>query len=137
MRLIDNLLMEKLFVEASKSERKRSHLLLHGGHHEKVQRLIIALLKGSYVEPHYHELPHQWEMFIVTEGCVQVTLYTNEGTIHSSFQVGPQTGKSIVEFAPGDIHSVECMSNRAVMVEIKEGPFDPNFAKTTPLWSHS
>lgn len=135
MRLIDKASLETLFEEATHSERKRSHLLLHAGHHEKVQRLIIALLQGSYVEPHYHELSHQWEMFIVMEGCIEVKLYSDTGVVRSSFKAGPEAGNSVVEFAPGDIHSVECLSERALMIEIKEGPFDPKYAKVSPGWA--
>lgn len=28
-----------------------------------------------------------------------------------------------------EIHSVECISNKTLMLEIKEGPFNPDFAK--------
>ncbi|MRT58575.1 cupin fold metalloprotein, WbuC family [Enterobacteriaceae bacterium RIT693] len=137
MRLIDKAVLETLFEEAKYSARKRSHLLLHSGHHEKVQRLLIALVKGSYVEPHYHELSHQWEMFIVTEGSIRVSLFTTAGEVHSSFLAGPLENNAIVEFSPGDIHSVECVSERALMLEVKEGPFDPNYAKATPIWHRS
>ncbi|SNY64200.1 WbuC family cupin fold metalloprotein [Enterobacter sp. CC120223-11] len=135
MRLIDDIKLNALFEDAQSSVRKRSHLLLHSDHNEKVQRLVIVLVKGSYVEPHYHELPHQWEMFVVSEGCVQITLYTAEGEVQSTFLAGPGTDTAIVEFSPGDIHSVECMSERAVMIEVKEGPFDPQFAKASPDWA--
>jgi len=134
MRLLNKDAMEQLFEQAESSERKRAHLLLHTGHHEKVQRLIIALLRGSYVEPHYHELSHQWEMFIVTSGRIEVKLYDTNGQVKTIFVAGPEEDSAIVEFSPGDIHSVECLSEKAVMVEIKEGPFDPNFAKTFPSW---
>ena len=103
--------------------------MMHGSHQEKVQRLLIALVKGSYVEPHYHALPHQWEMFIVMEGQLQVCLYGRNGEVIKQFIAGDNTGISIVEFSPGDIHSVECLSPRALMVEVKEGPFDSSFAK--------
>lgn len=134
MRLIDRSIMEQLFHEASCSERKRAHYLLHTSHHDKVQRLIITLVKGSFVEPHYHELAHQWEMFVVSEGCIEVKTYADDGQVKSSFRAGPKEEISIVEFVPGDIHSVECLSERAVMIEVKEGPFDPNYAKTSPDW---
>lgn len=134
MRLLNKDAMAQLFEQAESSERKRAHLLLHTGHHEKVQRLIIALLRGSYVEPHYHELSHQWEMFIVTSGRIEVKLYDTSGQVKTIFVAGPEEDSAIVEFFPGDIHSVECLSEKAVMVEIKEGPFDPNFAKTFPSW---
>ncbi|MBB2473227.1 WbuC family cupin fold metalloprotein [Escherichia coli] len=130
MRLIDNDQLDELYDQAGQSERLRSHLMMHGSHQEKVQRLLIALVKGSYVEPHYHELPHQWEMFIVMEGQLQVCLYGRNGEAIKQFIAGDNTGMSIVEFSPGDIHSVECLSPRALMVEVKEGPFDPSFAKS-------
>jgi len=129
MRLIDNAQLEALYEKATQSVRLRSHLLMHDSHQDKVQRLLIALVKGSYVEPHYHELPHQWEMFIVMQGQLQVCLHGDDGEIVKQFIAGEDTGISVVEFSPGDIHSVECLSPRALMMEVKEGPFDPSFAK--------
>lgn len=129
MRLIDNDQLEALYEQAEQSERLRSHLLMHSSHQDKVQRLLIALVKNSYVEPHYHELPHQWEMFIVMQGQLHVCLYGNDGEVVKQFIAGENTGISVVEFSPGDIHSVECLSSRALMMEVKEGPFDPSFAK--------
>ena len=52
MRLIDKNQLETLYGQAGQSERLRSHLLLHDSHQDKVQRLLIALVKGSYVDPH-------------------------------------------------------------------------------------
>ena len=129
MRLIDKNQLETLYGQAGQSERLRSHLLLHDSHQDKVQRLLIALVKGSYVDPHYHELPHQWEMFIVMQGQVQVCLYGKDGEIINKFVAGENTTINIVEFSPGDIHSVECLSPIALMMEVKAGPFDPTFAK--------
>ncbi|EOT7378807.1 MULTISPECIES: WbuC family cupin fold metalloprotein [Enterobacter cloacae complex] len=129
MRLIDTHQLEALYEQAGKSARLRAHLLLHNSHQEKVQRLLIALVQGSYVDPHFHELPHQWEMFVVMQGQVQVCLYGKDGEIINQFVAGENTAISVVEFSPGDIHSVECLSPRALMMEVKEGPFDPSFAK--------
>ena len=129
MRLIDTHQLEALYEQAEHSERLRTHLLMHNSHQDKVQRLLIALVQGSYVDPHFHELPHQWEMFIVIQGQVQVCLYGKDGEIINQFVAGENTAINVVEFSPGDIHSVECLSPRALMMEVKEGPFDPSFAK--------
>ncbi|ELY4673348.1 WbuC family cupin fold metalloprotein [Cronobacter muytjensii] len=134
MRLIDSSQLSMLFEQARQSERLRSHLLLHNSHQEKVQRLLIAMVEGSYVEPHYHELPQQWEMFTIMQGQVQVTLFDAKGQILTQFLAGDNTGVSIVELAPGDIHSVRCVSDKAIMMEVKEGPFDPAYAKAFPSW---
>lgn len=129
MRLIDNAALEALFVQAHDAERKRAHLLLHASHQEKVQRLLIAMLQGSYVDPHFHEFPHQWEMFIVLQGEVQLCLHDDAGSVKQEQIFGPAHEAMIVELAPGDIHSVTCISERALLLEVKEGPFDPTFAK--------
>ncbi|WIF72652.1 WbuC family cupin fold metalloprotein [Proteus vulgaris] len=129
MRLIDNDRLEELYKQAEQSVRLRAHLLMHNSHQDKVQRLLIALVKGSFVEPHYHELSHQWEMFVVMQGELQVSLHHENGEVVKEFMAGSNSGVSIVEFSPGDIHSVKCLSTRALMMEVKEGPFSPYFAK--------
>lgn len=129
MKYIDKVSLDNLYNEAKKSERLRSHLLLHKSHEDKVQRLLIALVKDSYVEPHYHELPHQWEMFVILEGQIKITLYNNSNEIKESFLAGENTSISIVNLEPNEIHSIKCISPKALMLEIKEGPFDPNYAK--------
>lgn len=125
---------ETLFEQAALSPRKRAHLNLHSSFDEKVQRLYIAMLQGSYVEPHYHELPHQWEMFFVLQGVVVLTLYNNDGSVIKSLMMGEGQDIQSIELQPSDIHSVECISARVLMLEIKEGPFNPEFAKAFPNW---
>ncbi|ASM52821.1 hypothetical protein PNIG_a0511 [Pseudoalteromonas nigrifaciens] len=129
MRKITQSDIELLFEQASNSPRKRAHLNLHTSFDDKVQRLYIALLQGSYVEPHYHAFAHQWEMFIVQSGVLKVTLHHKDGSVISSFLVGDEQDTQAIEFKPGDVHSVECVSEHALMLEIKEGPFVEMHAK--------
>ncbi|MGR5531575.1 WbuC family cupin fold metalloprotein [Vibrio alfacsensis] len=129
MKVYGNDSLSTLFQAAEISPRKRAHLNLHASYDEKVQRLFIALTKGSYVEPHYHELSHQWEMFVVIHGLIRVCHYNSDGGIVSELLVGDGERAKVIEFLPNDIHSVECLSETALMLEIKEGPFRPEFAK--------
>lgn len=129
MRILDKQFLNELDSSAEKSVRKRAHFNLHSDYDEKVQRLFIALTKGSFVEPHYHELPSQWEMFVVIEGLIKVNFYSQDGTIIKSLLVGENQSCKVVEVHPNDIHSVECISERALMLEVKEGPFNPDVAK--------
>lgn len=130
MEIIDQELVKKLYIDAIKSDRKRSHYLLHKSHQDKVQRLLIAMIKGSYVEPHYHELPHQWELFQVLDGLVKVTLYCNDSSVKKCLEIGDNSDVKLIEIQPNEIHSVECLSEQALLLEVKEGPFDPSFAKS-------
>lgn len=129
MNLVDSNIIANLYVQAQSSTRLRAHFNLHKSYDEKVQRLLIALIRGSYVEPHYHELDTQWEMFTVIQGIIEVKLYHEDGTVISNYLAGEGQDVFIVNFEPGDIHSVECISEQALMLEIKEGPFIPKYAK--------
>ncbi|HIF9248499.1 TPA: WbuC family cupin fold metalloprotein [Photobacterium damselae] len=129
MKIIDQELINNLYIAADKSDRKRSHHLLHSSHQDKVQRLLIAMKQGSYVEPHYHELPHQWELFQVLEGLVKVTICSNDSSGNKYFEIGGNSKIKIIEIQPYEIHSVECLSEQALLLEVKEGPFNPEFAK--------
>ncbi len=129
MKIIDQELINNLYIAADKSDRKRSHHLLHSSHQDKVQRLLIAMKQGSYVEPHYHELSHQWELFQVLEGLVKVTICSNDSYGNKYFEVGGNSKIKIIEIQPYEIHSVECLSEQALLLEVKEGPFNPEFAK--------
>nr|WP_306288160.1 WbuC family cupin fold metalloprotein [Pseudoalteromonas sp. WY3] len=100
--------IDLLFNAAESSSRRRAHLKLHTSYDDKVQRLYIALLKGSFVEPHFHELEHQWEMFIVQSGILKVMLHHKDGSVISSCLVGDEQDIKAIEFKPGDVHSVEC-----------------------------
>ena len=129
MRIFDKDCFDELNEMALQSDRKRSHLNLHSSYDEKVQRLFISLSKGSYVKPHYHELPHQWEIFVVLEGVVEVTIYNTDGSEIERLLAGEGQGCKVVEIAPMDIHSVRCISDKALMLEVKEGPFSLDTAK--------
>ncbi len=130
MKLINKELVNELYNSASRSDRKRAHYLLHSSHQDKVQRLLIAMKRGSYVEPHFHELPHQWEMFQVLEGLIIVRLYHDNGIEKEFFEVGEKSNIKLIEIQPNEIHSVECLSENALVLEVKEGPFHENFAKS-------
>lgn len=129
MRVFDKQYLASLTDRALNSPRKRAHLNLHGSFGDKVQRLFIHLQQGSYVEPHWHELPHQWEMFVVIDGIVEVVFYTSEGTKIKRLLVGESQNCRAIEIHPYEIHSVECVSLSALVLEIKEGPFNPQEAK--------
>lgn len=128
MRFFDQLLIASLYKEAALSHRKRAHHLMHSSHQDKVQRLFIAMIKGSIVEPHFHKKSNQWEMFCVLEGEVQITFHEDDGK-PTKVLLGGDSSTFCVEVHPGEVHSVICLSDKALLLEIKEGPFIPDNAK--------
>ena len=129
MRVFDNQFLASLKYSSVNSLIKRGHLNLHSSFDEKVQRLFIHLQQGSYVKPHFHELPHQWEMFVVIEGLIEVVFFSSKGVEVKKLLVGETQNCRAIEIQPYEIHSVECLSSSALILEIKEGPFSPETSK--------
>ncbi len=129
MKTISSLDINSLFEKANNSSRLRTHLNLHRNYDEKIQRLLIALVQGSFVEPHYHELSHQWEMFTVLQGIVEVKLFSLNGEFKQKILLGSEQESMMIQIEPNEVHSVTCISEKALMLEIKEGPFIPEQAK--------
>jgi cupin fold WbuC family metalloprotein len=104
-----------LALQAAKSERKRAHLLLHAGHDDQVQRLVIAMQPGTYVRPHHHSL--QWEMLILLTGGGEVLRFSEDGKLLGRIEMNA---------------SAPVVQIRVVM-EVKPGPYRPNeFADWAP-----
>lgn len=135
MDILNENQISDLFAKAQISLRKRAHLNLHKSYDEKVQRLLIALIEGSYVEPHFHELDHQWEMFTVLSGVIEVTLYYESGKVKYQTYAGENQVTSLIQLNPGEIHSIKCISDTALLLEVKEGPFSPDKAKVFPSFN--
>ena len=129
MRVFDNQFLASLKYSSVNSLIKRGHLNLHSSFDEKVQRLFIHLQQGSYVKPHFHELRHQWEMFVVIEGLIEVVFFSSKGVEVKKLLVGETQNCRAIEIHPNEIHSVECLSSSALILEIKEGPFSPETVK--------
>src|SRR5215813_5004812 len=79
LRIVDRSAIDRLAKEANASPRRRAHLLLHSGHDDQVQRLLIALQPGSYVRPHQHS--QQWEMLVLHRGRLDVLAFTPDGAL--------------------------------------------------------
>lgn len=134
-KLYDANINRQLIANACASERLRYHLNLHRSYDDPVQRVVIALARGTYIPPHYHEFNHQWESFNLIEGKVNVIIFNFRGVVTDVITLSQSTGVFGVELEPGTIHTICCASDNAVIMEIKEGPFNPEKAKVIPIWS--
>jgi len=135
--LFDQSFKNDLYAKAALSLRLRAHKNIHDSFDDKVQRLAIALLHGTYIPPHMHELSHQWEFFHVIEGEVKLLIFDNAGIITNIILLGENHLNFAVQLPPGTFHTLVSLSDKAFLFEWKEGPFDPSYAKVIPEWSVS
>jgi cupin fold WbuC family metalloprotein len=126
---VDRAVISEMTRHAIKSERKRVHLLLHTGHGDQVQRLMIFMQPGTYVRPHLH--PQQWEMLILIQGRGALLLFAAEGEIVGRLEMSAET--PVVQIPAGTCHGFVVLEPDTVLMELKPGPYQPSqFADWAP-----
>jgi len=132
---LDDAFFQQLISAAHESPRKRSHHNLHKELDEPVQRLCIALTKGTYVRPHHHPQNNKWELMLVLKGQVNLTIFSQEGTILEKSLLGEGESLSGVELQANTWHTVYPVTDEAIMLEVKEGPYTPTQESDFAHWS--
>jgi cupin fold WbuC family metalloprotein len=116
-------------LEAAKNERKRVHLLLHSGHDDQVQRLLIVMQPGTYVRPHHHSV--QWEMLVLLRGRGEVLKFSEDGALVGRIEMSAEA--PVVEIPVRAWHSFVVREPGTAAIEVKPGPYRPNeFADWAP-----
>lgn len=129
LRHIDNAAIHALTSRAATEPRQRAHLLLHAGHDDPVQRLLIAAQPGTYVRPHVHS--QQWEMLTVLAGAIDVLTFADGGKLLRRTRLTPS--QPLIQIPQGTWHGAVIPRTDTVILEIKPGPYRPNeFADWAP-----
>lgn len=114
--------LDELVEAARNSPRGRAHLLLHAGHQDPVQRLLISLEPRTYVRAHKHS--EQWEMLILLRGKVDILLLGDDAKLSQRFQLS--AAAPVIQIPMKQCHSAVSMEPGSVLMEVKPGPFKAN-----------
>jgi cupin fold WbuC family metalloprotein len=126
---VDQAKIAEMARDAARSERKRVHLLLHAGHHDQVQRLMIVMQPETYVRPHYH--PRQWEMLILLQGRGELLRFDADGGISDRLELSPAA--PVVQIPAGARHGFVVLEPDTAVLEVKPGPYQATeFADWAP-----
>lgn len=132
---LDNDFFNQLITDATQSSRKRSHYNLHKELDEPVQRLCIALNKGTYVRPHHHPKKNKWELMLALKGSVALLIFDKTGTLLERLLLNTNDSISGIELTPNTWHTVFPVTDSAVILEVKEGPYTPTEATDFADWA--
>ncbi|MCB9454526.1 MAG: WbuC family cupin fold metalloprotein [Anaerolineaceae bacterium] len=133
MRPITEALITDLITQAEQSERGRMPYRFHD-HHEPVQRMLNALMPGTYVTPHKHQNPDKVELISILRGQAACIHFTQDGDIEAIFVLetnGPVRG---VDIRPGVYHTFVALTPCAVL-EIIQGPYEAATHKQFASWA--
>ncbi len=133
MRIITDELLDKLIEQARQSERKRVPYNLHK-YHETVQRMVNALVPGSYVTPHKHQNPDKVELIAVLTGKVACFRFSETGEIEAMHILEADGPVRAVDIRPGIYHTCIALEPSAVL-EIIQGPYQPETHKQFAPWA--
>ena len=133
MRLITQELLEDLIERAQQSERKRVPYNLHE-YHEPVQRMVNALIPGTYVTPHKHQNPDKVELIAVLIGKVACFKFSDTGEVQEVHVLEVDGPVRAVDIRPGIYHTFIALAPSAVL-EIIQGPYHPDTHKQFASWA--
>lgn len=133
MRPITQEMIDRLMREAAESPRRRVPYNFHA-YHETVQRMINAIVPGSYVTPHKHENPDKVELIAALAGRAAMVWYTDAGAIQDVFLLDPAGPVRGVDIPPRVYHNFVALTPCAVL-EIIQGPYHPDTHKQFAPWA--
>jgi cupin fold WbuC family metalloprotein len=133
IRIITQEHIDTLIEEAKASPRKRTIFRLHE-HHEPVQRMVNAIVPGSYVAPHKHEDPDKVELFNILVGRVAVLHFNRYGEVEDVFYLDASGPNKIIDIPPRTYHTLLALEPSALL-EIIQGPYDPDTHKQFAAWA--
>lgn len=124
-------LLDEVAQKARSSPRLRQNYNFHELG-EKVQRFINVLQPGTYVRPHRHhrDTPvNGFEFFLVLQGKLGMIIMDENGQILTQEQISAHGSIRGVELGEGTYHTLIALAPDTVVLELKEGPYDPSTDK--------
>ena len=121
MKIIDQMLLDKVTAEAKASPRLRMNYNFHQSLEEKCHRMLNAVEPGTDIPIHRH--PTKDESFVVLRGKVRSTTYNDDGSVIESVVLCQEDGLYGVDIPKGVWHKLESLEPGSVVFECKEGPF--------------
>lgn len=132
---IENSFIETIVKQAEESPRQRKNYNYHQSYDEVVNRMLNALQKDTYVQPHKHEDPDKHEVFLILRGKAAVIEFDDSGKITDHIILDAVTGNLGVEIKPKVWHTIIALENGTVVYEVKEGPYSPINDKNFATWA--
>ncbi len=127
VQLLTRSLLDSLCAEALETDRKRKNYNFHE-HSERVQRFLNVLQPGTYVRPHRHlrsDGVNGFEFFLVLQGAIGMIVMDESGAVVRSERLEANGEQKGIELAEGLFHTLVVLEANSVILELKEGPYQP------------
>jgi cupin fold WbuC family metalloprotein len=133
VRTITQQHIDSLIADAAAADRLRTIFRLHE-HEEPVQRMVNAVLPGSYVTPHQHAAPPKVELMAILRGRMAMVEFWPDGEVREAHLLDESGPLKIVDIAPATYHCMVAITPAAVL-EIIQGPYHAETHKQFAPWA--
>ena len=103
----------------------RSRQNLHKNFNSKIQEMIIVFRKNSYVKPHYFDKKNTF--FRLIEGKFLIKIFKKKKILK---KINLSNPNEMVLINAKTVYDIICLSNKGVIQELMDGPFNKKLFKT-------
>lgn len=116
-------------------KRARQPILISESFDEIPQRFINCLNSKSYVRPHMHVVPRQWELMSWISGEIVAIVFDENGLVTNKILMNENNVK-LIEIPPFCYHSFVAIGTWAYL-EIRNCKYQPKVDRLYSAWSPS
>ena len=120
---ITQALLDDLSARAKASPRLRINLDLRNSEADRSQRMLNAIEPGSRVPVHRHRTTS--ETVVCLRGRIVDELYDDSGNMCNSVELYPSGPVALLNIPLGQWHTVRSLESGTVILECKDGPWEP------------
>ena len=123
MAVINQVVLDKLTVQAKESPRFRMNLDLRNGPEDQSQRMLNAIEPGSPLPIHRHTKSS--ETVVCLRGHLREVFYNAAGEVTEVIDLQPCSDCVALNIPIGQWHTVEVLESGTVILECKDGAYEP------------
>jgi cupin fold WbuC family metalloprotein len=125
VKAVDLPMIDALLAEALGAPRLRKNLNFHERETHPCQRLLNAIVPGSYVRPHRHLSDNKEEFMMIVRGCLGVVFFDGHGNVTGKMKLEEDGPVRAVSIPTGVFHTAVALKP-TVIFEAKAGPYAPH-----------
>src|SRR3989344_3373480 len=129
MEVFNSRVIDELLNQAIADPRKRKARALKPGDYTGVRPLLNAMLPGTYIQPHRHNLENADEYWFTLKGNIAAFSFREDGKI-KDFKIASSSDSFPLVYIPKEeYHTLVVVDEPTVIMEITQGPYNPETYK--------
>lgn len=120
---ITQAVLDELTAQAKASPRLRMNRDLRNSPKDKSQRMLNAMEPGTSLPIHRHTKTS--ETVVCLRGRLRQFFYNDEGVVTDVIDLEPMSDCVALNIPIGQWHTVEVLESGTVILECKDGPYEP------------